>query len=563
MKEHPVSASRSRKDTLSVMLLVDSLIVPLWAAEMVRRLQESEFAAIDLVLVNTPDKSRLSSSFDWEHLLYRIHRALDRRLARGGRDPFAPTDLGPLLTRAEIIEVKPLQTKYSDRIPEAVCSQLLERGVDVGVRLGFRILRGSILSAARYGIWSYHHGDESVNRGGPPGFWEVIENWPLTGATLQILNEDLDAGTVLSKTASTTDPTLVSRNKSSLYWGAVPLLPRALRSLYEEGEEKFFSRSRGEKVVPRFYSRRLYQTPDNLQFLKSFGSHASRLVARLLQRFSHSERWMILFSYSESEARTESGRRFETLTPPSGHEWADPFVVWHEGEHHLFFEDLDRSRGKAQISTMTYTRESVWSNPLPALKRDYHLSYPFVFQHESEFYMVPETAENGTIELYRAKSFPCEWELVKVLLADVRARDTTLLQKDGRWWMFTCIQESAEMSSWQELFLFWSDNLLEGDWHSHPLNPIVTDAGSARPAGKIFEVDGRLFRPSQNCGGCYGRSVKFSRIDEISESSYIEVCVNEIEPSWDEAITRVHTYNYDKGLTVMDALTKEAKFGQR
>ena len=119
------------------------------------------------------------------------------------------------------------------------------------------------------------------------------------------------------------------------------------------------------------------------------------------------------------------------------------------------------------------------------------------------------------------------------------------------------------MSSWQELFLFWSDNLLEGDWHSHPLNPIVTDAGSARPAGKIFEVDGRLFRPSQNCGGCYGRSVKFSRIDEISESSYIEVCVNEIEPSWDEAITRVHTYNYDKGLTVMDALTKEAKFGQR
>ena len=87
------------------MLLVDSLTVPLWAAEMVRRLQESEFAAVDLVLVNTPDKSRLSSSFDWGHLLYRIHRALDRRIARGGRDPFAPTDLGPLLTRAEVIEV--------------------------------------------------------------------------------------------------------------------------------------------------------------------------------------------------------------------------------------------------------------------------------------------------------------------------------------------------------------------------------------------------------------------------------------------------------------------------
>jgi len=562
MKEHPVSASRSGKDKLSVMLLVDSLTVPLWAAEMVRRLQESEFAAVDLVLVNTPDKSRLSSSFDWGHLLYRIHRALDRRIARGGRDPFAPTDLGPLLTRAEVIEVTPLQTKYSDRIPEAVCSQLLERRVDVGVRLGFRILRGSILSATRYGIWSYHHGDESVNRGGPPGFWEVLENWPLTGATLQILSEDLDAGTVLSKTASTTDPTLVSRNKSTLYWGAAPLLPRALKGLYEDGEEKFFSRSRDQKVVPRFYSRRLYQTPDNLQFLKSFGSHALRLAARRLLRVSRLERWMILFSHSASESRTESGRRFETLTPPSGHEWADPFVVWHQGVHHLFFEDLDRSRGKAQIATMTFTRENGWSKPQPALKRDYHLSYPFVFQYGSDFYMVPETAENGTVELYRAVSFPCEWEFVKVLLADIKARDTTLLQKDGRWWMFTCVQETVEMSSWQELFLFWSEDLLDGSWRPHPLNPIVTDAASARPAGKIFEVDGRLYRPSQNCGGCYGKSVKFNRIDELSESSYEEVCVNEIEPLWDGAITRVHTYNYDRGLTVMDGLTKEPKFGK-
>ena len=47
------------------------------------------------------------------------------------------------------------------------------------------------------GVWSYHHGDNRVNRGGPAGFWEVFEQWDVTGSILQVLSEELDAGKTL------------------------------------------------------------------------------------------------------------------------------------------------------------------------------------------------------------------------------------------------------------------------------------------------------------------------------------------------------------------------------
>jgi hypothetical protein len=40
------------------------------------------------------------------------------------------------------------------------------------------------------------------------------------------------------------------------------------------------------------------------------------------------------------------------------------------------------------------------------LERPYHLSYPYVFFVGDDAFMLPETAANGAIELYRAVSFP-------------------------------------------------------------------------------------------------------------------------------------------------------------
>jgi hypothetical protein len=44
---------------------------------------------------------------------------------------------------------------------------------------------GNILTAAKFGVWSYHFGDIDRYRDGPPGFWEMYERNPLSGVVLK------------------------------------------------------------------------------------------------------------------------------------------------------------------------------------------------------------------------------------------------------------------------------------------------------------------------------------------------------------------------------------------
>ena len=62
--------------------------------------------------------------------------------------------------------------------------------LDLLVRSGSGILRGDILDVCPNGIISFHHADNEINRGGPPGFWEVYERNPRTGFIIQRLKNE-------------------------------------------------------------------------------------------------------------------------------------------------------------------------------------------------------------------------------------------------------------------------------------------------------------------------------------------------------------------------------------
>ena len=126
------------------------------------------------------------------------------------------------------------------------------------------------------------------------------------------------------------------------------------------------------------------------------------------------------------------------------------------------------------------------------LERPYHLSYPFLFTYDGVTYMIPESSENGAVELYRADSFPDRWRFVRNLIPDIDAADATLVHENGKWWLFANVRQAPGVSPWDELFLFFSDDPVSGRWESHPMNPIVSDCRSARPAGAFIRRGGRL-----------------------------------------------------------------------
>ena len=243
---------------------------------------------------------------------------------------------------------------------------------------------------------------------------------------------------------------------------------------------------------------------------------------------------------------------FAVLTPPPGRYWADPFLFEHEGRHYLFHEDYRYYQGKGLISVMEIEADGSLSPSVPALSRHYHLSYPDVFEWGGEVYMIPETRQNRSVELYRADSFPISWKLVRTLLPGVQAVDSTLLHHAGKLWLFTNVAVSGG-SSHDKLFLYHAD-LLTGPWVPHPRNPVVDDPGSARPGGRLFWCGGELVRPSQDCSRGYGGGIVFSRVEVLDEKEYRELRIGRVDPGWLPRNRATHTYTRDESWEAVDGM---------
>lgn len=213
-----------------------------------------------------------------------------------------------------------------------------------------------------------------------------------------------------------------------------------------------------------------------------------------------------------------------TLLPDDGRRYyADPFLFQHEGRLHLFVEEFPFATRRGLIAHAVLGPDGRFPTPRPLLERETHLSYPQVFAHDGRVWMIPESSAAGGIDLYRADPFPGHFALHARLL-DGPYHDATLFLRDGRLWLAAGSQTLAGTragSSWDALSLFFADRL-EGPWTPHPMNPVVVDVRGARPAGELFEADGALWRPSQDCSRGYGSALMLCRVERLTTEDYAE-----------------------------------------
>src|SRR5512146_2116952 len=71
---------------------------------------------------------------------------------------------------------------------------------------------------------------------------------------------------------------------------------------------------------------------------------------------------------------------------------ADPFMLRVDGTWHMFFEVLTLRDGSwiGVISHATSRDGRRWEYDRTVLSEPFHLSYPYVFESGSDFYMIPE-----------------------------------------------------------------------------------------------------------------------------------------------------------------------------
>ena len=194
---------------------------------------------------------------------------------------------------------------------------------------------------------------------------------------------------------------------------------------------------------------------------------------------------------------------------------ADPFLLRHGDGYVMFFEAFNRRDWKGDIAMATSDDGMTWTYDSVVLDESFHLSYPYVFHWAGGTYMVPESVEALGVFLYRAEQFPDKWIRVRTLLKG-RYVDPSLVYRSDRWWLFVGEAEN-------DILRLFSAASLDGKFVEHPDSPLVVgNKVSARPAGRLLQLDGRLFRCAQDDALDYGKRVSLFEILTLTTEEYKE-----------------------------------------
>jgi hypothetical protein len=232
--------------------------------------------------------------------------------------------------------------------------------------------------------------------------------------------------------------------------------------------------------------------------------------------------------------------------------YADPFLVEYQSKKYIFFEEYDYSscKGVISVSEVTFDEKKFHSTkPKKVIEESFHLSYPFIFQKEGKWMMIPETSGAGQQCLYEAVDFPLKWIKCKPLIENIFILDPTIFEHESITWMF-CSSLKKGKNSKLDAF-FFDEN--KKAWTQHHCNPIVVGLASARPAGAVFRIGEKIYRPGQNCLGTYGRSIVINEILELTPDIYKEKKIAEIKaddfPVYKQG---THTLNFGTDWAVFD-----------
>jgi hypothetical protein len=242
------------------------------------------------------------------------------------------------------------------------------------------------------------------------------------------------------------------------------------------------------------------------------------------------------------------------LLKPYDKYYADPFfLIPRDDKLKLLLEKFTIDDDYGSLSLMTFDKNYKPISEKIILDTKSHLSYPFLFIENNKAYIFPEAAQSGRLSCYEY-DYANEKLIFCKDIIDLPLVDSTILKKDGKYWIFSSINRQDKD---YELHIFYSDSLL-GPYLSHPGNPVKRGIDGTRSAGNFIEVDGIIYRPAQNCKIEYGKSMTINKIVELNETSVVEepymtISINR-KNKHNKGIHNIHTINVLGDLIVVDGI---------
>jgi hypothetical protein len=545
-----------QKPQLRVGVLLDSQLVPRWVHHILEEIENSTLA--ELAAVVASNHASRTDSITWGKstpVLLRLWSGLERRVfaRRSPRgDTLVPTLFTPKSAGTRLLTLNlPPECRNGSSSSEAALEAIAAMQLDVMLDLSSSAPSRWLQQSGKHGLWWFRSNHELL----VTLFWMLHGNNPVLESTLNISSSRFGTATIPCS-YSAADRYSFFRNYTNGCWKRAEAVTRCLAELHRFGRQPIPT----DPVTSLLQKR---STPGTFETAQLIPRLVKRMVRGQLTKSLTRERWFIAFRkiHTPEGAKVDQGT-FTLILPPHGHFYADPFVIDKGDRTYVFFEDCSYKSGKAVISFVEINAAGECGRPEVALEESFHLAYPCLFQCENEIYLLPETKNNRTVQLYRATGFPRHWQLSNVLFDGVSTVDSTLLQHDGKFWLFTSGLGSKDpWVDWDsQLSLFFADSL-SGPWKPHPGNPIAADVRNCRCAGQIIRCGGQLLRPAQDCATAYGHAVLLNQINILSETDYRETPIGAISAAWVRNNRGTHTYNRSDKYEVLDGRILSSRFG--
>ncbi|MGH7264375.1 MAG: glucosamine inositolphosphorylceramide transferase family protein [Candidatus Rokuibacteriota bacterium] len=520
--------SRVGRTPLRFGVLCHGTTFPAWQAECLRHLLELDGTELVLLVIDTtprpfdrpPPRSRLRRLLSGGFSLWDLYC----RLVVDRQSPaHEPIDLSRQLTGVPTLRCAVVREgRYSEYFTDEDIEAMRSFDLDFALRFAFGIIRGKVLDVARYGVWSFHHGDMDRYRGGPPGFWEIYHDAPVTGSVLQRLTHRLDGGRVLHRGYFATIDDSYVQNRDQALLGAAGWPARVCRDI-QEGVAGYLD------APPSASRAALCRAPTNRQMfrhiLKQLRNHARRSFHSIFWR----EQWNVgvvrlpIHAFLDTDLRPA----IQWLPASPGYRYvADPFGLSRDAHVSVLVEEYDYRAERGHISVVEMASEGMLGPPRSVITLREHVSYPYLFEHDGQHYCVPEMHRSNEIRLFKAEPFPHRWVGVATLVTGFAAVDPTIFRHEGLWWLFCT---NARTGASLRLYAWHATDLM-GPWIPHTGNPIKCDIRSSRPAGTPFVYQGQLYRPAQDCSRTYGGAVSINRVARLTPGDFAEEVVRVVEP---------------------------------
>lgn len=229
--------------------------------------------------------------------------------------------------------------------------------------------------------------------------------------------------------------------------------------------------------------------------------------------------------------------------------FADPFILSvDEKQIVVLVEEFRYDNPVGRIAKLIIGRHSYELLSMEVLlDLPTHLSFPFIYRKGDSVYIIPENSQSGASYIYK---YDINSDTLGVIKAIVRTplTDATICNYKNREYL---VATKLPNPNGNEMLVFeWNDDELKAETDNYHV--IRFSGDYARNAGAVFEYNGIIVRPAQDCNKVYGGGVVFHSFSpNEKDDSNFERFVS-LYPQSFVYNQGIHTFNQLADLAVVD-----------